>query len=49
MKTGVNALYLCIHMCLCVFIYYEFLKIIAFLMAILNVYGEVRMVMPDVI
>ena len=49
MKTGVNGLYLRIHLCLCVYIYYEFLKIIAFLMAALNVYGEVRMVMLDVI
>lgn len=45
MKTGVNGLYLRIHLCLCVYIYYEFLKIIAFLMAILNVYGEKKMFM----
>lgn len=49
MKTGVNGLYLCVHICLYVYICYEFLKIIAFLMAILNVYGEVRMVTLDVI
>ena len=49
MKIGVDGLYLHGRVCLCVCVYYEFFRIVTFLMAILNVYGKMRTVMLDVI